>query len=266
MYNFRLTTFFILALLSCQYSWATEPDAREILNQQRVLHDAPFESSSVIIILVDRKGKTKKRVIRSYKKTMADKLSRSLTIFTEPANLKGTSILSVETAPNQVSQWIYLPATKSMQRVAANTRTDYFMGTDLTYEDLDTDNLDDYQMVITGSETIDNQDCWIIEVVPANDNIRKTSGYSKRIMYVRKDINFTVKVEFFGRRGRKTKTQTNIELNNVRGNMWVAKKSIIDNSRMHHKTMLGLVSLDLDKEQDDEIFTERFVSSGRLPK
>ncbi len=266
MHNIRLTTLWIFVFLCCQSAWATDPGAREIMNKQRALHDAPFESSSLVIILIDRKGKSKKRVIRSFKKTMADNLSRSLTVFTQPADLKGTSILSVETAPSQVSQWIYFPATKSMQRVAASTRTDYFMGTDLTYEDLDADNFDDYKMLITGSEVLDNQDCWIVEVVPANEEVRKTSGYSKRIMYVRKDINFTVKVVFFDRRGRQSKTQTNLDLKNVKGNMWVAQKSIIDNPRKHHKTMLGLASLDLDTEQDDEIFTERFVSSGRIPK
>ena len=218
------------------------------------------------MILVDRKGEKKKRVVRSFKKTMADGLSRSLLLFTEPADLAGTSILSVETEPGQGSQWIYLPATKSMQRIASSSKTDYFMGTDLTSEDMEADDLDNFTMTLTGSGVVDGQDCWIIEVVPSTEEKRKASGYSKRIFSVRKDIFFTVKVEFFDRRGREVKTQTNHNLENVRGDMWVAKKSLMDNKRMRHKTLLGLAARDVETPLDDDIFTERFVSSGRRPQ
>lgn len=252
--------------LSLQCAWAAEPTAREIMEKQQKLHEAASERSSLVMILVDRKGGKKKRVVRSFKKNTADGLGRSLLLFTEPADLDGTAILSVETEPGKGSQWIYLPATKKMQRVASRVKTDYFMGTDLTYEDMETDDLENYDLTLTGTSQVDGQDCWVIEAQPATDAQRKESGYSKRIFHVRKDITFTVKVEFFDRRGRAVKTQTNHDLENVQGDMWVARKSLIDNKRARHKTLVGLAAFEVDVDLPDEIFTERFVADGRRPQ
>lgn len=256
----------ITAFAFCVVANAQDPSARQIMERQKDLHEAKQKKASMVMVLVDRRGAKKKRIVRSFKKTTAQGLAKSLMIFTEPADLAGTSILSVETEKGQTSQWIYLSATKKMQRIGSRTKTDYFMGTDLTYEDMEADDLDNFTMTLAGSETVDEQDCWVIEVVPANDTIRKESGYSKRVFYVRKDIYFTVKTVFFGRRGREVKTQTNHELYNVQGEMWAAKKSLIDNKRARHKTLLGLAKLEVDVELDESIFTERFVSSGRIPQ
>lgn len=261
-----LWTALILAVVFCQVANAQDLTARQIMERQKELHEAEQKKASMVMVLVDRKGTKKKRIVRSFKKTDGQGLAKSLMVFTEPADLAGTSILSVETEKGKASQWIYLSATKKMQRVGSRTKTDYFMGTDLTYEDMEADDLDNFTMTLKGSETLDDQDCWVIEVVPANDTVRKQSGYSKRIFYVRKDISFTVKTVFFGRRGREVKTQTNHELYNVQGDMWAAKKSLIDNKRARHKTLLGLAKLEVGVELDDSIFTERFVSSGRIPQ
>jgi len=246
-------------------AFAEDLTARQIMERQKKLHEASSEKASLVMILVDRSGAKKKRVMRSFKKTMPDGLSRSLLLFTEPTDLDGTSILSVETEPSQVSQWIYLPATKAMQRVTSNAKTDYFMGTDFTYEDMQADNLDNFTLNLAGSETLDDQDCWVIEVIPTEEK-RKSSGYSKRIFHIRKDIIFTVKVDFFDRRGREIKTQTNHDLENIRGEMWAAKKTLVDNKHAQHKTLVGLAGLEVDVDLDDEIFSEGFVSSGRRPQ
>ncbi|BBD07289.1 outer membrane lipoprotein-sorting protein [Desulfovibrio ferrophilus] len=266
MYILRIATLILASLFLCPTAFAEDLTARQIMERQKELHEAPSEKASLIMILVDRKGTKKKRTVRSFKKTLDNGLSRSLMIFTEPADLEGTSILSVETEPGKGSQWLFLPATKSMQRISSSSKTDYFMGTDLTYEDMESDDLDNFEMALTGSETLDNQDCWVIEVTPASDEKRKASGYSKRVFYIRKDIVFTVKTEFFDRRGRELKIQTNHDLENIRGDMWMAKKTLIDNKRARHKTLVGLAALDVDAKLDDDIFTERFVSSGRRPQ
>lgn len=257
----------VLALcLVFQCGWAAEPTGREIMEKQKRLHEAASERSSLVMILVDRKGEKKQRVVRSFKKTGADGLARSLLLFTEPADLDGTSILSLETAPGKVAQWLYLPAAGKLQRIAARAKTDYFMGTDLTYEDMEADDLENFALQLAGSAEVDGQDCWVVEAAPASDAVRRKSGYSKRVFYVRKDITFTVKVEFFDRRGRAVKTQTNHDLQQVRGDMWVAKKSLIDNARARHKTLVGLAAFEVDVELPDEIFTERFVADGRRPR
>ena len=262
----RIVLAIVVLCLTFHSAWAAESTGRQIMERQKELHEAASERSSLVMVLVDRKGGKKTRVVRSFKKTLGSGLARSLMVFTEPADLDGTSILSVETEPGKGSQWIYLPASKKLHRLASRAKTDYFMGTDLTYEDMETDDLESFELKLTGSSQVDGQDCWVVEAVPATDAKRKKSGYSKRIFHVRKDITFTLKVEFFDRRGRPVKTQTSHALEKVRGNMWVARKVLVDNSRSKHKTLLGLATFEVDVDLPDEIFTERFVAAGRRPQ
>jgi len=264
-HGLQLLCSLLLLLLFCPAAHAEELTARQIMERQKELHEFASQKSTMVMILVDSKGEKKKRILRSYKKTPHGGLARSLLIFTEPADLEGTSTLAVETEPGQVSQWLYLPASKSMQRVTSSAKSDYFMGTDFTYEDMESDNLDNYDFTQAGDQTVDGQDCWTIEALPRPAKA-KESGYSKRIFTVRKDIFFTVRIEFFDRRGRSIKTQTNHDLKNVSGQSWVANKTLVDNTRAKHKTLVGLAALETDIPLDDEIFTESFVSSGRRPQ
>ncbi len=240
-----------------------QPTAREIMERQQKLHEAASEKATVVMLLVDRSGSKKKREIRTWKKTMDDGLRRSLMVFAAPEDLAGTALLSWELEGEQAKQWLYMPATGKMQRVASSSKADYFMGTDFTYEDMEPDDLDKFEVSLTGSAQLDGQDCWVIEVVPATDAARKESGYGKRVFTVRKDINFTVKVEYFDPRGRPLKVQTAHDLENVEGAMWIARKTLMDNTRAKHQTLMGIVSREAGAAIPDEVFTERYVTEGR---
>jgi len=252
----------LLALLPAP-ARADDPAAREIMERQKKLHETSSETSTVVMLLVDKGGHKKQREIKSWNKTMADGLSRSLMVFSAPQDLAGTALLSWELENQQAKQWLFMPATGKLQRVAASSKADYFMGTDFTYEDMEPDDLNQFDMALTGSVELDGQDCHVIEVTPATEAKRKESGYGKRVFTVRKDITFTVKIEYFDPRGRLLKVQTARDLENVRADMWMARKTLMDNLREKHKTLMGLVSRDVDAAIDDEVFNEHFVTEGR---
>ncbi|WP_028586627.1 outer membrane lipoprotein-sorting protein [Desulfocurvus vexinensis] len=238
-------------------------EGRAILERQRDLHETSSATSTVVMILADNAGNKKQREFKTWKKTMDDGLARTLMAFTAPADLAGTALLSWETGDGQAKQWLYMPATGKMQRVASSSKADFFMGTDFTYEDMEPDDLDQYDMTLTGSAELDGQDCHIVEVTPATEAKAKESGYGKRVFYVRKDITFTVKIEYHDPRGRLVKVQTAHDLENVRGQMWIARKTLMNNLRAKHQTLMGLAAFEVDAAIDDAVFTERYVMEGR---
>ena len=250
-------------LLTVTTAWGQDPDVRRIMEDQQRLHQSDSETATLVMVLVDKGGDKKQRVMRSWKKKMADGLSRTLMAFTEPADIAGTALLSWELADGTGKQWLFLPAMGKMQRVSNSARTDSFMGTDFTYEDMAMDDLDQFDLALTGEADVDGQACYVIEVVPATETERRESGYSKRVFHVRKDILFTVKVEFHDPRGRLIKVQTAHDLERVSGDMWMARKSLMDNQRARHKTLMGIVASHKDAAIDDEVFSERFVLEGR---
>lgn len=238
------------------------PAARDILENQRNLHSTKSETATVVMLLVDKDGSKKKREMRTWSKTMPDGLVRSLMVFSAPEDLAGTALLNWELQDEQAKQWLYMPAVGKMQRVASSSKADAFMGTDFTYEDMEPDDLDQFEMTLAGSVELDGQDCHVIEVTPATEAKRQESGYSKRVLTVRKDINFTVKTEYYDPRGRLLKVQTAHDLENVQGDMWIARKTLMNNLRAKHQTLMGIVSRNVNIDIPDDTFTERFVTEG----
>ena len=141
------------------------------------------------------------------------------------------------------------------------------MGTDFTYEDMEPEDIDNFNYTILRSEKLNQDkkdfDCYVISAVPANEEKKRGSGYSKRIMWIEKEYLYTLKVEFYDRRGRLQKIQTNHELKNVSGTIWRAKKSLMNHLMRKHKTLTGTTSRKINTSVMDSVFTERFILSGK---
>jgi hypothetical protein len=78
---------------------------------------------------------------------------------------------------------------------------------------------------------------------------------------VRQDIYAPVKIEFYDLRGTLVKTQTIHDYENVKGDVWRAKKTLMDNHKEKHKTLVGVQAKQVDGDIDDKVFTERYVLS-----
>jgi hypothetical protein len=137
------------------------------------------------------------------------------------------------------------------------------MGTDFTYEDLQPDAIENYRYHLLPPEQVNHSDCHVIEIKPATEEKKKESAYSKRVVWVRKDILFTIKIEFYDRRGRLLKTQSNHDLAPLTGEAWAAEKTLMVNHRTDHKTLMGVKSREINASIDDEVFSERYLLSDR---
>jgi hypothetical protein len=89
------------------------------------------------------------------------------------------------------------------------------------------------------------------------------SGYSKRVVFVRKDILFAIKVDFYNQRGTLFKTQTSHDLEKLEGDAWTAKKTLIIRHKKNHKTLMGIKNRKADIVLTDAVFTENFILSGK---
>ncbi len=253
----------ILAFLAPVGVLAEEMTGRHIMGLVKEAHDVKNDTSDVVMLIIDRKGNRKQRLLKRYVKEFETGLKRSLIVFKEPRDVTGTALLTWELDGGRSKQWLYLPGRKKLQRMASNSLKSYFMGTDLTYEDLMPDAIDDYTYTLTGEETLDGNVCYVIEVAPGTEEKSKVSGYSKRVVFVRKDILFTVKIDFYNRRGKLLKTQTSHDLEKLEGNAWTAKKTLITRLKKNHRTLMGIKNRKTDIVLENAVFTENFILSGK---
>jgi hypothetical protein len=69
---------------------------------------------------------------------------RALARFTAPEDLRDTALLVIEQDGRPDDYFLYLPALDRVRRVSGAQRSDSFMGTDLTYEDLERRRVEDF--------------------------------------------------------------------------------------------------------------------------
>ena len=186
------------------FSQTDEEKGLEIIEKSIALDDG-FIDSTVVgqMVLKDKSGnesvrKFKNMIFEELEPTLGDK---SIIIFTEPRDVKGTSLLThANIEPQDDDQWLYLPALKRVKRISSSNRTGKFVSSEFSYEDLSTDEPEDFNFtwLEEGTCLIETAlTCHLIEATPKN----KKSGYSKRLIYVdTKEFRYQ-SVKFYNRRG-----------------------------------------------------------------
>ena len=132
------------------------------------------------------------------------------------------------------------------------------MGSDMSYEDMTSRNLDEYNYLITGSEMINNNDCYILESIP--NGIK--SEYSKHISWVTKDTYLPLKEESFDQDGALLKTKS-IVYQNIKA-YDIMKELYVKNVQRNHQTVLKFNDLEVDTGINNNIFHEKNLK--RMPK
>ncbi len=257
----------VLFLMSFSLVQAADLTGRQVMEKQKERHKVKSEIGAEIMLLVDKDKNQEKRQVKRYAKETEKDLHRYLVVFLSPADIKGTALLTWEQKGRENDQWLYLPAQKKMQRIAKGSKKNYFMGTDFTYEDMEPEDIDNFEYTIIRSEQLnqDNKasDCYVIQAVPANEEKKQESGYSKRFLWIEKETLVTLKVDFYDRRDRLQKTQTTHELENVGGTVWRPKKTLMIHHEKTHKTITAVTSRKINSEIEDQVFTDRFILSGK---
>lgn len=220
-----------------------------------------LKTDSTMILINDR-GQTRERKTTTLTKLQKNGIDSKLLVkFLSPADIKGTGFLQVEHSSGDDDQWIYLPALKKTRRLVANNKKDSFVGSDFSYGDILLPKVEFYKHTLLRTEPLDGQDCYVIESIPRDDDVKRDSGYSKKITWVRKDNFLETKVEYYDVSGRLLKTQ------NVSGHKlvepdtqrWIALRREMINHQTDHKTIFTFDRIEADVPVADDVFTTRSI-------
>jgi len=255
-------TMAILGCCACTAAYAAEWTGRRIMEERARRHEAATEHVEMTMLLEARDGTQERRVLHMYEKGMPDGLRRSLAVFEAPANIRGTALLTWEQAGREDDQWLYLPSQGKLQRVAGGGKTGYFMGSDFTFEDLETEDLEHHEYRRLEPALTDSNACFVVEARP-RDEVRRRSGYARRVLWVREDIFLPIKIEYYDRRDRLIKTWHGRDVFQVRDEAWHVRRGVMNNIARRHNTATESVNVEIDIEIDDITFTDRYLLSER---
>ncbi|MFC1856558.1 outer membrane lipoprotein-sorting protein [Thermodesulfobacteriota bacterium] len=238
-----------------------EMTGRQILEKVEQLHSVQDEETIVEMHLINKRGNIKKSKVRNLFMKTGDKSVKTMTFFLEPRTVRGTGLLTWTHKDKEDDQWLYFPSAEKERRISSVGKKNRFMGSDFTYEDNRPENLDTHTYTVTGSENVADHDCYIIEALPATDQEKKESGYSKRKIWIRKDIFLPVKVEFYSKRGKLIKYMVGENPEKVTETAWRSTKVTMKNIKKKHETIMFLQIQGINRGLEESLFTLKNLKS-----
>ena len=242
------------------------PSGDEIAERINARDDGEHVVQRLKMTLIDKRGKTRERETRTFRKDYG--AERHTVLFYErPTNVKGTGFLTYDypDPEDDDDQWLYLPALRKSRRIAASDRGDYFLGTDLTYEDIKLAgrvSIEDYVRTTLREDTLDGRKVYVLEAIPIDDKTAKELGYGKVISWIDAEIWMARKSAFWDPRGKLLKTAVFKDIRLVQG-IWTQHRIEVENHKAGHRTVFEFSDVDYESAVDDDLFTERALRRGR---
>ncbi len=237
---------------------AQQLTGREIVKRAYNLPSGDDQTSQLTMTLINKSGQTRVRKIQQYTKDFGD-VEKSIMFFISPADVKNTSFMnwSYDDENKDDDQWIYLPAIKKVKRISSDSKSDYFMGSDFTYDDLGDRKLDADVHKLLRTEKINGYDCYVVESKSKDEDYM----YSKTITWIRKDNFVGVKKEFYDEDGELLKILHIKKVEKISG-FWIITHSEMDNKQKNHKTIIQLSNIKINTGVPANKFTERMMMRG----
>lgn len=231
------------------------PDGRELIEDQIARHESDSEYSRAVMTLFDSDGRSRERVLHAWS-AKQDGLSRMLTKFSEPADIHNVGTLTWEQpGDREDDQWLYLPDLKRVKRVTGGSKKNLYMGTDLAFEDLRPEDTDVHTYRTLRQEVYEGNRCWVIECLPATDEEKKNSGYTRRLLWLDQEHLRVLRTDYFGAGEKKIKTAVARDWRQVQGTLW--RPGVTDVSRLTTgtRTRIQLTRLEINQGVDPVLLT-----------
>lgn len=255
--NYWITCFALGLIMVPSVGYANDDGLSAEAIRDKVVENNSFgfnnARAEVKLTLVSKRNTRRERMIRVDSLDTAEG-KRTMVRFLKPADVAGTSFLSVEQTERDDDQYLYLPSLDKSKRISGGQKNQRFMGTELTYADMESRDLKDGKVTRLPDEAYGGGQVYVLEATPREGD--KESQYSRTKSWIHKVSSVPLKVEFYDRKGKLLKTLKVKRLEKQDGR-WIAKETLIENTQSKAKTEMSIVSIAFDVKLNAAMFTER---------
>ncbi len=191
-------------------------------------------TANMRMTLKNKKGESSTRLIRIRTLEVTGDGDKSMSIFDEPADVKGTAMLTYSHGLKPDDQWLYLPAIKRVKRISSRNKSGPFMGSEFAFEDLGSQEVEKYSYRFLSEEACGDLQCFVIERVPAY----KYSGYKRQNVWLDNQAYRLIKVDFFDRKNELLKTLRTSDYQQYLDHYWRPGKMEMVNHQNGKSTLL----------------------------
>ncbi|MCK5236674.1 MAG: outer membrane lipoprotein-sorting protein [Deltaproteobacteria bacterium] len=221
-------------------------------------------TSELLMVLKNKHGKESKRRMRMKAFEVEGDGDKSISIFDNPKDVRGTAMLTFGHKDRDDEQWLYLPALKRVKRISSSNKSGSFMGSEFSFEDMGGRELEKYSYKWLRDEPcptaeFEGQSCFVTVSFP----LEKNSGYTRIISWIDKVEYRTAKTEFYDRKNSHLKTLTFSNYKLYLGKYWRALTLEMQNLQTGKSTMLTITSYEFKTGLTDKDFTQASLKRAR---
>ncbi len=239
---------------------------REIMEKVNARDTGDRSITEMEMILINKKGKKRVRKLKTFGLEKGKK-SLSLMFFLSPADVRNTGFLTFDydESGKDDDQWLFLPALRKTKRIAAGDKSSSFMGSDLNYSDMTSPDLDLYDYTLMKETEVKGQKVWQIKAVPKTKAEAKKSGYSKSVVFIRKDNYVMIRGVRWVHKKKRNKYLDVRKLDKIDG-IWVSTEMHVttkSGKKILHKTIMKQNNIHFNQDEVNEgLFSIRRLEKG----
>ncbi|MBU1342744.1 MAG: outer membrane lipoprotein-sorting protein [Proteobacteria bacterium] len=207
--------------------------------------------STATMVLVNKNGKKNTRVFKNLR-IREQGFEKQLIRFTSPADIDGTGFLTIEKTGYETDQFLYLPALRRTRRIVSSQKSQQFVNSDFTYEDMERHPVENYIYDLKGEKIVENIDCYLLETRP-----QKTisSQYSLMKSVISKASFVPIFAEYFDQKGKHIKTYKVLKLE-LKQNIWTESIVMMEDILKKHKTFIKLQDIEYNTNITSDQFSK----------
>jgi hypothetical protein len=153
--------------------------------------------------------------------------------------------------------WIYMPALRKTRRIISQEKSKSFMGSEFSNADMSAPSLEDFHYSVTGSGMIGGTDCWIVEVIPVNEDVMDEVGYDRQLAWVGKQDFVFRKAEYYNADNEMFKQMTSSEIRQIdpSGKKFMATRMEMSNLENGRRSVMTIDKIQYNPDVREEYFT-----------
>jgi len=248
-----------LAALPAMAETAEEKGLNLALEADRRDNGWGDSTSSLTMILTNRHGQKSTRQQHSKNMEIPGDGDKSLIVFDEPRDVKGTALLSFTHKTGTDDQWLFLPALKRVKRISSANKSGAFMGSEFAYEDISSQEVEKYTHKYLRDEVYEGTECVVVE----RDPVDAKSGYSRQEIWWDKAHYRPQKIEYYDRKGSHLKTLTFSDYEQYLDRYWRAGEYLMVNHLTGKETRLLWKDYQFGNGFNDATFNQSSLKRAR---
>ncbi len=232
----------------------------------RIAHEASARNdgfgdyiAQMTMILRDRQGEETVRQMNFKVLEVPEDGDKSLIVFDQPKDVQGTALLTHGHVNAPDDQWLYLPALKRVKRINAARRSGSFMGSEFSYEDMSSADVEEYTYKYIDDGPCGELVCTVIEQIPLD----KKSGYSRKVVWQDTVELRTWKMELYDRKDFHLKTLTFANYQQYLDQYWRAGEQTMVNHLTGASTVIEWTNFQFGTNPNESDFTQTGLRRAR---